>query len=160
HEVDSSDMAFKIAGSMAFQDAAKRAGPVVLEPIMAARGRRSRGAHGRRHRRPELASRAHRGYGIARHNGDHQEQRATFGDAWLRYLSAFADTGSRELFNAFRSIRTLTRSVLITKMTTVSRLWLCLAHLRHEAKVRVSHSPSQITSSSLTSCPHESRLAR
>jgi elongation factor G len=34
HEVDSSDMAFRIAGSMAFQDAAKKAGPVLLEPIM------------------------------------------------------------------------------------------------------------------------------
>jgi len=35
HAVDSSEMAFKIAGSMAFQDAAKKAGPVLLEPIMA-----------------------------------------------------------------------------------------------------------------------------
>jgi elongation factor G len=34
HEVDSSEMAFKIAGSMAFKDAMKRAGPVILEPIM------------------------------------------------------------------------------------------------------------------------------
>jgi len=34
HEVDSSDFAFKIAGSMAFQDGAKRADPVLLEPIM------------------------------------------------------------------------------------------------------------------------------
>jgi elongation factor G len=34
HEVDSSEMAFKIAGSMAFKDAAKRAKPVLLEPIM------------------------------------------------------------------------------------------------------------------------------
>ncbi len=34
HEVDSSEMAFKVAGSMAFADAAKRAGPVLLEPIM------------------------------------------------------------------------------------------------------------------------------
>jgi len=34
HEVDSSDFAFKIAGSMAFQDGAKRAKPVLLEPIM------------------------------------------------------------------------------------------------------------------------------
>jgi elongation factor G len=34
HDVDSSEMAFKIAGSMAFQDAAKRAHPVLLEPIM------------------------------------------------------------------------------------------------------------------------------
>jgi elongation factor G len=34
HEVDSSEMAFKIAGSMAFKDAAKKADPVLLEPIM------------------------------------------------------------------------------------------------------------------------------
>jgi elongation factor G len=34
HEVDSSEMAFKIAGSMAFQEAAKKAQPVLLEPIM------------------------------------------------------------------------------------------------------------------------------
>jgi elongation factor G len=34
HEVDSSEMAFKIAGSMAFQDACRRADPVLLEPIM------------------------------------------------------------------------------------------------------------------------------
>ncbi len=35
HDVDSSEMAFKIAGSMAFKEAAKRAKPVLLEPIMA-----------------------------------------------------------------------------------------------------------------------------
>jgi elongation factor G len=34
HEVDSSEMAFKIAGSMAFKEAAKKAEPVLLEPIM------------------------------------------------------------------------------------------------------------------------------
>jgi elongation factor G len=34
HEVDSSEMAFKIAGSMAFQDAAKKAKAVLLEPVM------------------------------------------------------------------------------------------------------------------------------
>ena len=34
HEVDSSEMAFKIAGSMAFKDAAAKADPVLLEPIM------------------------------------------------------------------------------------------------------------------------------
>ncbi|RMB00251.1 elongation factor G [Hydrogenothermus marinus] len=34
HEVDSSEIAFKIAGSMAFRDAAKKANPVLLEPIM------------------------------------------------------------------------------------------------------------------------------
>jgi len=34
HEVDSSELAFKVAGSMAIKDAAKKAGPVLLEPIM------------------------------------------------------------------------------------------------------------------------------
>jgi elongation factor G len=34
HDVDSSEMAFKIAGSMAVKEAAKRANPVILEPIM------------------------------------------------------------------------------------------------------------------------------
>jgi elongation factor G len=34
HEVDSNEMAFKIAGSMAFQNGAKKASPVLLEPIM------------------------------------------------------------------------------------------------------------------------------
>jgi elongation factor G len=34
HDVDSNEMAFKIAGSMAFKDAAKKARPVLLEPVM------------------------------------------------------------------------------------------------------------------------------
>ena len=34
HEVDSSELAFKIAGSLAFKDAARRAAPVLLEPVM------------------------------------------------------------------------------------------------------------------------------
>ena len=35
HDVDSSEMAFKVAGSMAFQEAMKRAKPTLLEPVMA-----------------------------------------------------------------------------------------------------------------------------
>ncbi|MEG2259677.1 MAG: elongation factor G, partial [Oscillospiraceae bacterium] len=34
HEVDSSEMAFKIAGSMAFKDAMRKADPVIMEPMM------------------------------------------------------------------------------------------------------------------------------
>ena len=34
HDVDSSEMAFKIAGSMAFKEACNKAKPVLLEPIM------------------------------------------------------------------------------------------------------------------------------
>jgi elongation factor G len=35
HDTDSSEVAFKVAGSLALKEAAKRAGPVLLEPIMA-----------------------------------------------------------------------------------------------------------------------------
>ncbi len=35
HDVDSSELAFKVAGSMAFKDAARKAKPVLLEPVMA-----------------------------------------------------------------------------------------------------------------------------
>ncbi len=35
HDVDSSEMAFKIAGTMGFKEAARKAGPILLEPIMA-----------------------------------------------------------------------------------------------------------------------------
>ena len=35
HDVDSSELAFKIAGSMAFKEAARKADPVLLEPMMA-----------------------------------------------------------------------------------------------------------------------------
>ena len=34
HDVDSSEMAFKIAGSMAFKEAARQASPILLEPVM------------------------------------------------------------------------------------------------------------------------------
>jgi elongation factor G len=34
HDVDSDEMSFKVAGSMAFKDAARKAGPVLLEPLM------------------------------------------------------------------------------------------------------------------------------
>ena len=35
HDVDSSEMAFKIAGSMALQEGARKANPALLEPVMA-----------------------------------------------------------------------------------------------------------------------------
>ena len=55
--VDSSEPAFEIAGSLGFQEAAREAGPVLLEPIMAVEVVVARGVHGRRHRRPQLAPR-------------------------------------------------------------------------------------------------------
>jgi elongation factor G len=46
HDVDSSEMAFKIAGSMALKEAARKANPVLLEPLMAVEVTHARGVHG------------------------------------------------------------------------------------------------------------------
>lgn len=42
HDVDSSEMAFKVAGSQALKEAARKAGPVILEPLMLSRSQRPR----------------------------------------------------------------------------------------------------------------------
>ena len=58
-------MAFKIAGSMAFKDAAKQASPVLLEPIMQVEVVTPEEYMGDVHRRPQLAARPDRGDGGA-----------------------------------------------------------------------------------------------
>ena len=50
HDVDSSEVAFKIAGSMAFKDACRKAGPILLEPMMKVEVIVPEDYHGRRHR--------------------------------------------------------------------------------------------------------------
>ena len=57
HEVDSSEMAFKIAGSMAFKEAMRKADPVLLEPIMKVSVIVPEEYMGDRHRRPDLPPR-------------------------------------------------------------------------------------------------------
>ena len=58
HTVDSSEMAFKIAGSMAFKDAYAKADPVLLEPIMSVEVTVPDDDGRRRQRRSQLAPRA------------------------------------------------------------------------------------------------------
>ena len=105
HDVDSSEMAFKIAGSMAFQDAAKKARPVLLEPVM-----RVEVVVPKEHmgdvmgnlssRRGQIQSQEDRG-GTQIING----ARAAVGDVRLRDRPAVAHAGARDLLDAFRSLR-------------------------------------------------------
>ena len=57
HDVDSSDMAFKIAASMGFKNAVEKAKPVLLEPVMNMEVYGARRVHGRRDRRSEQPAR-------------------------------------------------------------------------------------------------------
>ena len=66
HEVDSSELAFKIAGSMAFKEAAAPGRPGAAGADDGRRGHHARGLHGRRHRRPELPPWPDPGHGRAR----------------------------------------------------------------------------------------------
>jgi elongation factor G len=88
HDVDSSEMAFKIAGSMAFQDAAKKAKPVLLEPVMRVEVPRPYSVAGR--------SRGH---------ADHQRARPAVGDVRLCHRPALEHAGARHVFDALRSLR-------------------------------------------------------
>ena len=108
HEVDSSEMAFKIAGSMAFQDAAKKAKPVLLEPVMRVEVVVPEGLHGRRHGRPGQPARPHPVAGGPRRHADHQRARAAVGHVRLRDRPAVAHAGPRDLL-ACTSIATSRR---------------------------------------------------
>ncbi len=54
HEVDSNEMAFKFAGSIAFKEAARKASPVLLEPVMAVEVTVPEEHHGNDHRRHQF----------------------------------------------------------------------------------------------------------
>ena len=105
HDVDSSEMAFKIAGSMAFQDAAKKAKPVLLEPVM---------------RVEVVVPKEHMGDvmgNLSSRRGQIQSQEdrggtqiinarvPLVGDVRLRDGPALADAGARDLLDALRSVR-------------------------------------------------------
>ena len=105
HDTDSSEIAFKIAGSLALQEAARRAKPVLLEPIFSVEVDRARGVHGRRDRRPQPPARPRRGDGGPRQREGRARLRAAVRDVRLRRRPALDDPGSGDLHDAVRPLR-------------------------------------------------------
>ena len=105
HDVDSNEMAFKIAGSMGFKEGFRRAKPVLLEPIMKVEVVTPEEYSGRCHRRPEPPPRPdHRHGRVAGRQGDHR-RRAAVGDVRLRDDRALDEPGSRDLHDGIRQVR-------------------------------------------------------
>ena len=109
HDVDSSEMAFKIAGSMAFKKAAKAAKPVLLEPIMAVEVVTPEDYMGDvigdlSSRRGRVEGMEQRG-DVARGQGASAPGR----DVRLRYGPSFAHPRSRDIHDAVRLVPTGTR---------------------------------------------------
>ena len=105
HDVDSSEMAFNIAGSIAFQDAAKKAQPVLLEPIMKVEVVTPDDYTGAvvgdlTSRRGHLEGSVSRG----RH-ADHHRLRAALEHVRILDRPALAHAGPRDLLDALREVR-------------------------------------------------------
>ena len=93
-------MAFKIAGSMAFKEAARKAKPVLLEPIMASRSSRPRTTWATSSATSSQPAGQGRGHGAAGQQPGDPGSGAPVGDVRLRYRPAFAHPGSRDVHDA------------------------------------------------------------
>ena len=105
HDVDSSEIAFKVAGSLAFKEAAKRAKPVLLEPIFAVEVVTPEEFLGDVIGDLEPPPRARRGPGAARQRAGGHRAGAAERDVRLRDRPALQHAGTRELHDAVRGLR-------------------------------------------------------
>ena len=110
HDVDSSEMAFKIAGSMAFKEAARRAKPQLLEPVASVEVVTAEEYMGDvigdlSSRRGKIGGMEQRGNSqvINAHSADRR-------DVWLCYRPSFAHPGARDLHDAVRLLPSRCRS--------------------------------------------------
>ena len=105
HDVDSSERAFKIAGSMAFKEAMKRVEAEAARADDGRRGRHARGLPRRRDGQPQLAARPGRAPRAARQLAVHQGERAAVRDVRLRHRPAVDDPGAGHVHHAVRPLR-------------------------------------------------------
>ena len=104
HEVDSNEMAFKIAGSMAFKEAAQEGVAGAAGAGDGGRSDGSRRAHGHDHRRHQLAPRPHRRHGARGRFAGDQGDGAAEGDVRLRERYSFVHAGPRVVLHAVRAV--------------------------------------------------------
>ena len=104
HDVDSSEMAFKIAGQAAFRKAAEMAKPVLIEPIMAVEVVTPEEYMG--DVMGDLSSRrgTRRRHGGPRQHPGGQRRGAALGDVRLQYRPPFAHPGAGHLHHAVRRV--------------------------------------------------------
>ena len=105
HEVDSSEMAFKVAGSQALKKAAQPSAAGHPGTDHGRRGHHARGLHGRRDRRPELPPWSDPGHGGAERCSRRQGARAAIGDVRLRRRPSVEDPGPGKLLHGVRLVR-------------------------------------------------------
>ena len=94
HDVDSNEMAFKIAASMGFSDACKKADPVLLEPIMKVEVSGSPGVHGRCDRQFERPQGESAGHESSGRRSSNRSRRAVDGDVRLCHRPSVSNARS------------------------------------------------------------------
>ena len=105
HDVDSSELAFKIAGNQAFKEAARRAKPVLLEPMFAVEVTTPDTLPRHGHRRHQLAPRPDPGPGGASRRHGRQRACAPVGDVRVRWRPEVEDLRPGVVLDGVRLVR-------------------------------------------------------